>query len=334
MDELVRLSVLLGFAAVALLVVLTAMLVWEARRPPRHTAGWAMARGLPCDPRDVGLEFEDWWLHRPGAVRLGVWEVAAGNEPVSGESRRRRDEENKGHADAPGSAPGSAPAPGAEAGEDLTVVMVHGWGQGKVDLLSRLGLWRDLCDRMVLYDLRGHGDAEGSLSTLGCGEDEDLLALLAQLGEAQFVLVGISMGAVIAMAAAARNGAMRDRIAGIVAYGPYCDFHRSLRGRLAAGGYPARPISDLAMLWFRLMGIRHRPTEDAVRRLNCPVLVVHGTEDMVSPIAHGERLEEVARDAALYRVEGAGHMDAHAVDVPGHDEAVRGFVRTLPAVGG
>ena len=57
-------------------MLLVAIVVWEARRPPRHTAGYAVAKGLACDPGDLGLEYEEWMLDRGQGVRLPVWEFS------------------------------------------------------------------------------------------------------------------------------------------------------------------------------------------------------------------------------------------------------------------
>ena len=53
MGELPGLLILLAIAAGLLMVLLSALLVREARRPPRHTAGYALGRGLPCEPGDL-----------------------------------------------------------------------------------------------------------------------------------------------------------------------------------------------------------------------------------------------------------------------------------------
>lgn len=307
MDELPGLLILLAIAAGLLMLLLTALLVREARRPPRHTAGYALGRGLPCDPGDLNMAHEEWWLDRPGGARLPVWEI--GTEQGT-EGQRDQGTEGTG-------------------GGGLTAVFIHGWGQSRIDMLARLDPWPALCRRIVLYDLRGHGDAEEGLSDLGYHEEEDLVALLEQLGEGPFLLVGHSMGAVIAIHAAAAGRPVARQIIGIVAYGPYCDFHRSLRGRLQVAGLPRRPITDLAMLWFRLWRIRHRPTDRAAAALPCPLLVVHGSDDIVAPPAEAERIVAAAPDAQLHRVDGAGHMDAHLTDEAGHEQVVRRFVHRI-----
>jgi pimeloyl-ACP methyl ester carboxylesterase len=321
LEDLTGLLILLAVAAAAVLLLLSIMLTRSARRPPRHTAGYAIARGLACDPGDLGLRFEAWMLDRPGEVRLPVWEVNAADEraPRQGGTEARSEELNSPRN-------GENPAAGG-----MTAVFIHGWGQSRIDMLARIEPWRELCHRLVFYDLRGHGEAEGSHSNLGCREADDLLALLERLGDGPVMLVGCSMGAIIAFEAAAKSSPVRDRIAGIVAYGPYADFHRSLRGRLAVAGYPARPITDLTMLWFRLLGLRHPPTERAVSEVDCPILIVHGTADRVAPIEDAERLAAVASDAVLCRIEEGQHLDASVMEAPEHLEAVREFVASVGA---
>jgi fermentation-respiration switch protein FrsA (DUF1100 family) len=47
-----------------------------------------------------------------------------------------------------------------------------------------------------------------------------------------------------------------------------------------------------------------------IERVSCPILVMHGLEDDVVPVAHGRRLFDTAREPkrALW-VAGAGHND-------------------------
>ena len=75
---MIGLLILLGIALALVVALVTTMMAWQMVHPPRHTAGWALARGLPCDPNDLKLKFEEWWLDRPGGIRLPVWEIESG----------------------------------------------------------------------------------------------------------------------------------------------------------------------------------------------------------------------------------------------------------------
>ncbi|WP_293347734.1 alpha/beta hydrolase [Phenylobacterium sp.] len=55
--------------------------------------------------------------------------------------------------------------------------------------------------------------------------------------------------------------------------------------------------------------------------LAAPLLVIHGSADPVSPLAHGVRLAEKVRGARLVRLDGAGH-ELHPDDWPAIIEAI------------
>ncbi|MHC4414110.1 MAG: alpha/beta fold hydrolase [Planctomycetota bacterium] len=307
MGGLLGLATLLAVALVAAILVVSILIALDALRPPRHTAGYAVACGLAVDPAESGLDHDEWSLDLPGGVTLPVWEIGG---------KGQRDEGTEGRWG--GSAMDGRPP--------LTAVFVHDWGQSRIDMLAHLEPWDELCDRIVLYDLRGHGDAAGGGGRLGSCEDQDLLALLERLGAGSFILVGCGLGAGIAIAAATRTRPAGDRIVGVVAYGPHRDLGALLRGRLRTAGHPARPLADLARLWLFAGGIRPVRIERVAADLRRPLLVIHGTDDRLSPVGHAERLVDAAPDAVLHRVKGAGHLDARAVDPGAHDEAARRFV--------
>ena len=78
MQDLLGLAILLFIALVMIVLVLVGILVHGSTHPPRHTAGYAVARNLPCDPGDLKLPFEAWTLDLPDGAKLPVWEVTFG----------------------------------------------------------------------------------------------------------------------------------------------------------------------------------------------------------------------------------------------------------------
>lgn len=74
------------------------------------------------------------------------------------------------------------------------------------------------------------------------------------------------------------------------------------------------------------------PIEPLARAVRCPVLVVHGTDDRIRPIAFGERLAELT-GGELVALEGAGHGPP-ARDPVKVNHLIRDFVaRVAPAAG-
>jgi pimeloyl-ACP methyl ester carboxylesterase len=135
------------------------------------------------------------------------------------------------------------------------------------------------------------------------------------------------MGAAIAIEAAALADAAL--VAGVVAYAPSADFHRSLRMRLRDQGYPARPMTDLALLALRLAGIRPADAARAAPRVRCPLLVIHGGADRVCPPADAALVASLAPEGAARPIDGAGHLDFHAAGAAEHARLVRGFVERV-----
>jgi pimeloyl-ACP methyl ester carboxylesterase len=301
---MIGLPILLGTALALMIVLLSAMLAREMRRPPRHSTAYALAKGLPCDPGELNppLPFEEWWLDRPDGAQLPVWDIRNPKSPIQN--------------------------------PEFVAVLIHGWGHSRIDVLPRIQLFLPFCDRIIMYDLRGHGESRNASSRLGNREDDDLLALLERLGDSRVLLVGHSMGATIAIKAAAevqrRNLPVVNQIAAIIVYGPYCEFHRSLQGRLVVAGYPARPITDMALLLHRLFGLTPLSLRESDMELvRCPILMIHGSDDQVAPVEHGQRLAAAARNATLHVIEGAAHIDAHTIDAARHDELVTTFLRQI-----
>ncbi|HWB20011.1 MAG TPA: alpha/beta fold hydrolase [Phycisphaerales bacterium] len=306
---MIGLAILFGTALGLLIAGLSAMLVHEMRHPPRRTAGYALAHAMATDPSDLGLDFEQWMLTLGNGIALPVWDVRG----LASDEKER-----------------------------ITTVLAHGWGHSRIHSLERVKAFLPHCHRVLMYDLRGHGEAKGGSSRLGDREQKDLIELLkasrrmdepSSSGE-RFVLAGHSMGAVICLAAAAEHARLNDvetvDIAGVIAYGPYTKFHRSLIGRLKAAGLPARPMTDLALAWHGLTGVRPLSLRDeALRQVNCPVLIVHGGKDVVAPIEHGEHIASIVPGTVFELFLDAGHVDAHVKDVERHAQLIAEFFQRV-----
>ena len=265
-----ELLLLFSIAATAMVVLMVLATMREATRPMRRTMGWALGRGMPTDPGDVDAPFESWEIDRPGGVRLPVWDVP-------------------GHLD-------SGPI----------LVLVHGWGRSRLTWIPHLEDWRRRGSRLIMLDLRGHGDAEPDGAGLGDTDVDDLIILLQRLdaaAETPVIVIGRSLGATVAILAAAET----DRIDGVVAVAPYETLQVPLRQRLRLRGLPSGYVSWLAIQGLRVIGRHPRSTIAAAVRTDVPILVVLGDADPISPPGDAIAIADAAPKGRREIVAGAGH---------------------------
>jgi pimeloyl-ACP methyl ester carboxylesterase len=198
--------------------------------------------------------------------------------------------------------------PGARPPSGATVVYLHGSADNRAS-----GLW--IAERMVraghdvlAYDSRAHGESSGDACTYGYREKRDLSRALDALGVSRAILVGGSLGAAVALQAAAED----PRILAVVAAATFSDLETVARERAPWFASEGQIREALAIAErqgeFEVAAVS---ATLAARRVRVPVLLVHGADDAETPPAHSERVfAALAGPKQLRIVEGAGHSDA------------------------
>lgn len=278
-----RLADVAGFAG---LLALGAGVAWalyalgawrDATRPPRRTLGWALAQGLPADPGDLGFAFEDAAVRADGAEVPCWWITGCGGE--------------------------GAPV----------VVMLHGHGRSRWDSLRRTSPWLGRAALVALPDLRGHGDAPGR-GTLGRREPADAVHVVAE-AEARapgrpVIIVGHSLGAVVAIHAAALRARAGAPVAEVHAFGPYDRVSTPFAARLRARGLPPRPVVGAVLALIDALDGDEVPTGDSAAALGPTRLVAWADElDPVSPAADARAISARAPHAELHVTGGIPHAE-------------------------
>ncbi len=73
------------------------------------------------------------------------------------------------------------------------------------------------------------------------------------------------------------------------------------------------------------------PNHREIRRVRCPVLILHGSADRIIPPWHGEKLFELANAPRQFvLLEKAGHNDVEFSARPAYLAALRSFCNQLP----
>jgi pimeloyl-ACP methyl ester carboxylesterase len=293
--------ILLFLAALLLIVAIgVAAIACSLRHPPRRSYAAALAHQMPTDPGELGLDFTDTTVVYPDGSRAPAW-IVTGAQP-------------------------HAP----------TLILTHGFADSRFGPLHLAPLLSPFVSRLILYDLRGMGDSTAPVSTSGLREPDDLRTLMDQLqrdpGE-RFVLMGLSMGGGISIVAAAADAAAgNERIAGVIADGPYGRWHEPIANHLRVLHYPAwllvPPLWLLAGLTtpgFRALRDFDRARHAARLPREVPLLILAGVADRICPFAGAQRLAAAAPRAQLLAFAEADHLELAAADPDRYLDALRSF---------
>jgi fermentation-respiration switch protein FrsA (DUF1100 family) len=162
---------------------------------------------------------------------------------------------------------------------------------------------------VLALSYRGYGGSTGSPSEAGLIEDAHTLYefAVARYPHERLVLWGESLGAAVAIALAAKRP-----VGKIVLEAPFTS-----AVDLAASIYPFVPVRYLMKDQFR--------SDERIRAVKAPVLVIHGELDRVVPIRFGRRLFEfIPGPKEFVHLPRAGH---EGLDEHGAIRAVKRFMK-------
>lgn len=167
--------------------------------------------------------------------------------------------------------------------EELVAVLFHGWAASKATLLPHALALQELGASVLLVDFHGSGDSEGTGTSLGIHEADDVVAAVDWVRStrpwAEVLLYGQSMGGAAVLRAVALEGLEPDGIALDSTYGRLL---ATVKARFHRMGLPATPLAELLVFWggVRLgaSGFEQLPAEFA-RSVRCPTLVLHAEDD-------------------------------------------------------
>lgn len=233
-------------------------------------------------PADLGLEYEDLMFHsRVEQLRLQGWWL-----------------------------------PGGE--EDRCIIMIHGGERHRANPhIGMLRVARDLVDHgysVFLFDMRGLGESDGKPSSVGYYERRDLLGAIDYvldrgLNPQRIGLLGYSMGGAIAILVAADNGLDLP----VVSDSPFADLPKLVEREASKRIHLPRAFNVRWMSMSRLIygtDLRALRTVELIHKLSpVKVLLIHGAEDEIVPVADAQALHAASNNVedSLWIVPDASH---------------------------
>jgi alpha-beta hydrolase superfamily lysophospholipase len=191
-----------------------------------------------------------------------------------------------------------------------TVVYLHGVADNRSSAAGPAEHFVQRGFDLIAYDSRAHGDSGGSVCTYGYYEKLDLQRVLDTVEARPIVVMGSSLGAAVALQAAADDG----RIDGVIAVETFSDLRtvalerapffltRGMRQRAfaiaeALGGFQVEAVSPL----------------QAAAGITVPALLIHGALDRETPPDHSGRVfRALSGPKRLVIVDDAGHNQSLA----------------------
>lgn len=173
------------------------------------------------------------------------------------------------------------------------VLHLHGNGGSIQRTGNYHGIFNEQGYDLLTIDYRTFGKSTGKRSKEGFLEDAEAAYayLLTHYPEEKIHLYGQSLGTGIATPLAAAHN---PRSLSLEA--PYTAI-----ADVAQGNFPIFPVRPLLKFRFE--------TFESISRVQCPVLVFHGTKDAVIPYQHGEKVAAAAPNGRLVTLHGEGHRE-------------------------
>lgn len=163
-----------------------------------------------------------------------------------------------------------------------TVILFHGYAGQKSSLIDKSDEFIKLGYNTLLVDFMGSGDSEGSQTTIGFMEAEEVKTAydyIKSTGEKTIYLFGTSLGAVAIMKAI---NDYQINPSGCILECPFGSMYQTTRARFHILKAPAFPMAELIVFWGGVQNgfwaFSHNPTEYA-KNIDVPCLLLYGEKD-------------------------------------------------------
>ncbi|MEA1888313.1 MAG: alpha/beta fold hydrolase [Pseudomonadota bacterium] len=221
------------------------------------------------------------------------------------------------------------------AGSDSSIIILHGWGGNAELMLPLAGPLHQAGLNVLLLDARSHGqsDTAGFSSMPRFAEDADAaidwLKTYKTESASRLALLGHSVGAGAVLLAASR----RNDISAVISIAAFAHPDSMMRSYLDRFRMPE--IVKSSVLRYVEWVIGHQFNDIApmnrLRHVQCPVLLVHGTDDDTVPVTDVHLIHEngTGKKSELLLIEGAGHGSVDKIKQHA-DELIAFLQRVMP----
>ncbi|MBS3096805.1 alpha/beta hydrolase [Candidatus Woesearchaeota archaeon] len=206
-----------------------------------------------------------------------------------------------------------------------TVIVMHGYPADKANLLGIAEfLTKDF--NVFLFDFRSFGKSEGSYTTAGYLEKNDIIGAINYLEKEKNLtkigLYGFSLGGAVALMVNHEN------VKAIVtdsAYAKLSNIVKHMYRIFFILKYPLAYLTKLYGILFLRINIDDASPVESIKNLEIPILLIHAEKDSQIPVKEAYLLHNANKKAELWIVKNAEHGMTHSVDTGKYEKRVIGF---------
>lgn len=175
-----------------------------------------------------------------------------------------------------------------------------------IEIFHRLGL------DVFIFDYRGYGQSEGKPSETGTYQDAEAawrhLTKKRQIEPGRIIIFGRSLGGAVAAWLAQHHTP-----AALILESSFTSLPD-----IAATLYPYLPVRLLLRFKYS--------TAEYLKKIDCPVLIVHSPDDDIMPFSHGQRLFATASEPKSFLEIGGTHNEGFLTSGSHYQESLNAFI--------
>lgn len=195
---------------------------------------------------------------------------------------------------------------------NYTILYSHGNSEDLGDIKQILEKLHDWGFSVFAYDYRGYGTSQGKPTESHAYEDinsaYNYLTQNLKISPERIIVLGRSVGG-----GSAVNLAMHKPVAGLIIESSFISAFQ-------------------VIVPFRILPFDKFSNLEKIKKVKCPILVIHGKADDIIPFAHGEKLFNAAISPKLSLwVEEANHNDLFLVAEENYQKTLQKFIKLVKA---
>lgn len=195
------------------------------------------------------------------------------------------------------------------------VLFFHGNAGNISHRLDSLLIFHQLGLSTLIFDYRGYGDSEGKVSEHGSYRDAvaawRYLTLQKKVPPENIIFFGRSLGAAVASQLATVHTPKALIMESAFTSIP----------ELAAKLYPFLPARWISRF--------HYNSRENLKRIKCPILVIHSADDEIIPFEHGRQLFRVAKEPKKFLEIKGGHNNGFMVSNDSYRKSIDQFLHSI-----